>query len=91
VFGRSSSGRASRRVPGGHRRSSAYTRSKNLGPNIGTGSIIPVTNPIERLNKQVKRRADVVGIFPTRHLIMRPIGAVLFKQNDEWQKVLRAT
>lgn len=42
------------------------------------------TNPLERLNKEVKRRADVVGIFPAEASIVRLIGAVLLEANDEW-------
>jgi putative transposase len=42
-------------------------------------------NTLERLNKEVKRRADVVGIFPSGQSIVRLIGAVLLEANDEWQ------
>jgi transposase-like protein len=43
------------------------------------------TKPLERLNEEVKRRADVIGIFPNEASIVRLIGAVLLEQNDERQ------
>ena len=71
------------RLPGDYAPASQPTRRKARNG-------IPDTNPLERVNGEIKRRSDVVGIFPNEEAVVRLIGALLLEQNDEWAVPARA-
>lgn len=75
-------GRPARRGGGG--RAGVHDLPQGASDPKGHRAKIHSTNPIERLNSEIKRRTEVVGIFPNDGAITRLVGAILLEQNDEW-------
>ena len=58
--------------------------SGGRGSQAASGRFIRDTNPLERFNREIGRRTDVVGIFPDDHSLIRLAGMLCIEQNDEW-------
>jgi len=50
----------------------------------GRRTPISSTNPLERVNKEINRRANVIGIFPNTAAVIRLVGALMLEQKEEW-------
>jgi transposase-like protein len=66
-----------------------YTTAKTPWPGIGTEDLIPVTNPLERLNEEIKRRTHVVRIFPNAASCLRLVRALAVETHENWLEANR--
>src|SRR5207245_10368532 len=68
-----------------HLAHAAEDRLPHLHPPAAHRRRLRSTNPLERLHKEIKRRTNVVGIFPNRDSLVRMVATLLAEQDDEWQ------